>query len=33
MAVLKDTADKPPALVKAVRSAYEDGIKLIKILQ
>jgi NitT/TauT family transport system substrate-binding protein len=30
MAVLKDTAEKNPDLVKAVRGAYVDGIKLIK---
>jgi ABC-type nitrate/sulfonate/bicarbonate transport system substrate-binding protein len=30
MAVLKDTAEKNPGLVKAVRGAYVDGIKLIK---
>jgi NitT/TauT family transport system substrate-binding protein len=30
MAVLKETAEKNPGLVKAVRGAYVDGIKLIK---
>jgi len=30
MAVLRDTAEKQPALVKAIRGAYVDGIKLIK---
>jgi NitT/TauT family transport system substrate-binding protein len=30
MAVLKETAEKNPGLVKAVRGAYTDGIKLIK---
>jgi ABC-type nitrate/sulfonate/bicarbonate transport system substrate-binding protein len=30
MAVLRETAEKQPALVKAIRGAYVDGIKLIK---
>ncbi len=30
VAVLKETADKQPDLVKAIRAAYIDGIKLIK---
>jgi ABC-type nitrate/sulfonate/bicarbonate transport system substrate-binding protein len=30
IATLKETAEKRPDLVKAVRGAYEDGIKLIK---
>lgn len=30
VAVLKETAEKQPALVKAIRAAYGDGIKLIK---
>jgi ABC-type nitrate/sulfonate/bicarbonate transport system substrate-binding protein len=30
MAVLRDTAEKQPALVKSIRGAYVDGIKLIK---
>ena len=30
MAVLKETAEKQPALVKSIRGAYVDGIKLIK---
>ncbi len=30
MAVLKETAEKRPDLVKAIRAAYVDGIKLIK---
>jgi ABC-type taurine transport system substrate-binding protein len=29
MAVLKETAEKQPGLVKAIRGAYVDGIKLI----
>ncbi len=30
VAVLKETADKQPELVKAIRAAYIDGIKVIK---
>ncbi|MBI2361197.1 MAG: PhnD/SsuA/transferrin family substrate-binding protein [Deltaproteobacteria bacterium] len=30
MAVLKETAEKQPGLVKAIRGAYVDGIKFIK---
>jgi len=30
MAVLRETAEKQPALVRAIRGAYVDGIKLIK---
>lgn len=30
MAVLKETAEKQPALVRAIRAAYVDGIKLVK---
>lgn len=30
MAALKETVEKEPALVKAVRSAYQEGIRLIK---
>jgi NitT/TauT family transport system substrate-binding protein len=30
MAVLRETAEKQPALVKSIRGAYVDGIKLIK---
>jgi NitT/TauT family transport system substrate-binding protein len=30
VAVLKETADKQPELVKAIRAAYVDGIKVIK---
>jgi ABC-type nitrate/sulfonate/bicarbonate transport system substrate-binding protein len=30
MAVLKETVEKQPAFVKAIRGAYVDGIKLIK---
>ena len=30
MAVLKETAEKQPELVKAIRAAYVDGIKVIK---
>lgn len=30
VAVLKETADKRPELVKAIRAAYVDGIKLIR---
>jgi ABC-type nitrate/sulfonate/bicarbonate transport system substrate-binding protein len=30
VAVLKETADKQPELIKAIRAAYIDGIKVIK---
>lgn len=30
VAVLKETADKQPQLLKAIRAAYADGIKMIK---
>ena len=33
VAVLKETADKQPELIKAIRAAYIDGIKVIKMGQ
>jgi hypothetical protein len=30
VAVLKETADKQPQLLKAIRAAYSDGVKAIK---